>query len=107
MAKPDMDDEQMMDEFDDESNVSYDEQGDELDFASEDDLLGEDLEEDEDLGPSVLYKGVSRPKTDEDWRQLLMEASREGVPEYRLGDTYHDGALIMHPVFGFGVVSKV
>lgn len=106
MAKTGIDDDQL-EEFDDEGRLEYDEPGDELDFAAEDDLLGDDLEDDEEAGPSVLYKGVSRPKTDDDWRQLLMEASREGVPDYRISDTYHDGALIMHPVFGFGVVSKV
>jgi len=106
MAKKNMEDDQLMEEFDDEGNLEYD-QGDELDFAGEDDLLIEDVEEEEDLIPSVLYKGVSRPKTDDDWRQLLMEASREGVPEYKITDGYHDGDLIVHGVFGVGVVSKV
>lgn len=106
MAKKNMEDDQLMEEFDDEGNLEYD-QGDELDFAGEDDLLIEDVDEEEDLIPSVLYKGVSRPKTDDDWRQLLMEASREGVPEYKITDGYHDGDLIVHAVFGVGVVSKV
>jgi hypothetical protein len=107
MAKTGMNDDQLIEEFDDEGGLGYDEPGEELDFAPEDDLLGEDVEDDEEVGPSVLYKGVSRPKTDEDWRHLLMEASREGVPDYRITDAYHDGALVIHPVFGFGVVSKV
>lgn len=106
MAKKNMEDDQLMEEFDDEGSLEYD-QGDELDFAGEDDLLIEDVDEEEDLIPSVLYKGVSRPKTDDDWRQLLMEASREGVPEYRITDAYHDGDLIVHVTFGLGVVSKV
>ena len=106
MAKKNMEDDQLMEEFDDEGSLEYD-QGDELDFAGEDDLLIEDVDEEEDLIPSVLYKGVSRPKTDDDWRQLLMEASREGVPEYKITDAYHDGDLIVHATFGLGVVSKV
>jgi hypothetical protein len=106
MVKKGIEDDQMMEEFDDESNLEYD-QGDELDFAGEDELLMEEGDEEEELIPSVLYKGVSRPKTDDDWRQLLMEASREGVPEYQLGDTYKEGDLIVHPTFGLGVVSKV
>ena len=64
-------------------------------------------EEEEELLPSVLYKGVSKPKTEDDWRQLLMEANREGVPEYHISDAYREGALIRHPAFGLGVVSKV
>ena len=106
MAKKNMEDDQLMEEFDDEGSLEYD-QGDELDFAGEDDLLIEDVDEEEDLIPSVLYKGVSRPKTDDDWRQLLLEASREGVPEYKITDAYHDGDLIVHVTFGLGVVSKV
>jgi hypothetical protein len=92
----DLEKEQMMDDFDDEDN---------LEFDDEEDLLGE--EDDEELIPSVLYKGIAKPKTEDDWRQLLMEASREGVPEYRITDTYKDGDLILHPQFGLGVVSKV
>jgi hypothetical protein len=106
MAKKNMEDDQLMEEFDDEGNLEYD-QGDELDFAGEDDLLIEDVDEEEELIPSVLYKGVSRPKTDDDWRQLLMEASKEGVPEYKITDAYQDGDLIVHASFGLGVVSKV
>ncbi len=104
MAK-NIEDDQLMEEFDDDSGLGFD-QGDELDFAGEDDLLM-DESEDDDLAPSVLYKGVSRPKTDDDWRQLLMEASREGVPDYLLTDSYREGDLIAHPLFGLGVVSKV
>ncbi len=106
MAKKNMEDDQLMEEFDDEGGLEFD-HGDELDFTGEDDLLMEDGEDEEELMPSVLYKGVSRPKTDEDWRQLLMEASREGVPEYRLSDVHKDGDLLVHSDFGLGVVSKV
>jgi len=105
MAKKSMEDDQLIEEFDEDTGLEYD-QGDELDFAGEDDILLEETDE-EDLAPSVLYKGVSKPKTDDDWRQLLMEASREGVPEYRLTDGYRDGDLVIHPAFGLGVVSKV
>ncbi len=48
--------------------------------------------------PSVLYKGVSRPKTDDDWRQLLLEASRENVPTYQLAEMYREGMLSITPV---------
>jgi hypothetical protein len=104
MAK-DLEDDQLMQDFDDEGDLGFD-QGEELDFAGDEDLLMEEGEEDEIL-PSVLYKGVSRPKTDDDWRQLLMEASREGVPTYLMTETYKEGGLILHPHFGLGVVSKV
>lgn len=106
MVKKNIDDENLMEDFDDDSGLEFD-QGDELDFAGEDDLLSEDMEDDEDIAPSVLYKGISRPKTDEDWRQLLMEASRGGVPVYQISDNYREGDLIIHPDFGLGVVSKV
>jgi hypothetical protein len=104
MAK-NIEDDQMMEDYDDDSGLGFD-QSEELDFAGEDDLLLEESEE-EDIAPSVLYKGVSRPKTDDDWRQLLMEASKEGVPEYRMSDAYKEGDLIIHSNFGLGVVSKV
>jgi hypothetical protein len=106
MPKKNMDDDQLMEEFDDEGSGLEFDQGDELDFTEEEDLLI-DEGEDEELIPSVLYKGVSRPKTDDDWRQLLLEASREGVPEYQMRDTYREGDLVVHPQFGLGVVSKV
>ena len=106
MAKKNMDDGPIIEEFDDDGGLEFDQQ-DELDFAADEDLLLEDGEDEEDLVPSVLYKGVSRPKTDEDWRQLLLEASREGVPTYQLSDAYRDGMLIIHPQFGLGVVTKV
>jgi hypothetical protein len=106
MPKKDIDSDGMMDDFEDDSGLEF-EQTDELDFAGEDDLLLEDAEDDEDLLPSVLYKGITRPKTDEDWRQLLMDASREGVPAYKISDTYRDGALLIHPTFGIGVVTKL
>ena len=105
MPTKDMDGDQMMDDFEDDSGLEF-EQTDELDFTGEDDLLLEEGDDDEEL-PSVLYKGITRPKTEDDWRQLLLEASGEGVPEYKISDTYRDGALVMHPVFGLGVVSKI
>ena len=106
MPKKSIEDDQLMEEFDDEGGgLEYD-QGDELDFTEEEDILI-DEGDDEDVIPSVLYKGVSRPKTDEDWRQLLMEASGEGVPEYHMKDTHREGDLVVHPIFGLGVVSKV
>jgi hypothetical protein len=105
MPTKDMDGDQMMDDFEDDSGLEF-EQTDELDFTGDDDLLLEEGEDDEDL-PSVLYKGITRPKTEDDWRQLLLEASREGVPEYKISDAYRDGALLMHPTFGLGVVSKI
>lgn len=106
MAKKSIDEDGLIEEFDDEGGLEFD-QGDELDFAGEDDLLTEDMEEEEDLAPSVLYKGISRPKTDEDWRQLLMEASQDGVPAYQISEGYREGDLIVHPEFALGVVSKV
>ncbi len=105
MPTKDMDGDQMMDDFEDDSGLEF-EQTDELDFTGDDDLLLEEGEDDDEL-PSVLYKGITRPKTEDDWRQLLLEASREGVPEYRISDSYRDGALLMHPTFGLGVVSKI
>lgn len=96
----------MMDDFEDESGLEF-EQTDELDFTGEDDLLLDDAEDDDEVLPSVLYKGITRPKTEEDWRQLLLEAGREGVPAYKISDSYRDGALLIHPSFGLGVVSKV
>jgi hypothetical protein len=107
MVKKNREDDPIIEEFDDDDGGLEFDQQDELDFAAEDDLLIEEGEEEEDLAPSVLYKGVSRPKTDDDWRQLLMEASHEGVPTYQLADAYRDGDLVIHPVFGLGVVSKV
>lgn len=106
MPKKDMDNDQMMDDFEDDSGLEF-EHTDELDFTGEDDLMLEENEDDEDVVPSVLYKGITRPKTDEDWRQLLLEAGTEGVPEYRIADGYREGALIMHTTFGLGVVTKV
>jgi len=106
MPKKDMESDPMMDDFEDDSVLEF-EQNDELDFAGEDDLLLEEGEEDEDLLPSVLYKGITRPKTDDDWRQLLLDASREGIPAYKISDNYKEGALLLHPSFGIGVVTKV
>ena len=106
MPKKDIDSDRMMDDFEDDSGLEF-EQSDELDFAGEDDLLLEEGDEDEDLLPSVLYKGITRPKTDDDWRQLLLDASREGIPAYKISDTYREGALLLHPSFGIGVVTKI
>ena len=106
MAKKNMDDDQFMDEMSEDNDLEFD-QSDELDFGADDDLLIDEEGEDEELIPSVLYKGISRPKTEDDWRQLLLEAGREGVPEYQLTDTYREGDLIHHPRFGLGVISKV
>ncbi len=106
MPKKDMESDRMMDDFEDDSGLEF-EQTDELDFAAEDDLLLEESEDDEDLLPSVLYKGITRPKTDDDWRQLLLDASRDGIPAYKISDNYREGALLLHPSFGIGVVAKV
>jgi len=95
-----------MEEYDDEQSLEFD-QGEELDFGGEEDLLLDDVDEDDEIGPSVLYKGVSRPKTEDDWRQLLMDANKEAVPTYQLTETYREGDLVIHKDFGFGVVSKV
>ncbi len=105
MTKNKMEDDQLIESFEDESTMDYD-QAEELDFSTEDDMLLEDGDE-EDLMPTVLYKGMSRPKTDDDWRQLLMDASREGVPRYSYLDAYEEGDLILHDRFGLGVVKKV
>lgn len=105
MTKKKMDDENLMEGFEDENTMDYD-QTEELDFSSDEDLLLDEGDE-EDILPSVLYKGMSRPKTEDDWRQLLLEASQEGVPPYSYSDSYAEGALIKHDAFGLGVVSKV
>ncbi|MGA2226509.1 MAG: hypothetical protein ACLQBD_06725 [Syntrophobacteraceae bacterium] len=106
MPKKDMDSDQMMDDFEEESGLEF-EQTDELDFAGDEDLLLEEGDDDEDMLPSVLYKGITKPKTDEDWRQLLLDASRDGVPAYKISDSYREGALLLHQDFGLGVVTKV
>lgn len=100
------DDDAPMEEYDDEQSLEFD-QGEELDFGGEEDLLLDDADEDEEIGPSVLYKGVSRPKTEDDWRQLLMDANKNVVRSYQLTETYREGDLFTHKDFGFGVVSKV
>jgi len=106
MPKKDIDSDQMMDDFEEESGLEF-EQTDELDFAGDEDLLLEEGDDDEDMLPSVLYKGITKPKTDEDWRQLLLDASRDGVPAYKISDSYREGALLLHQDFGLGVVTKV
>lgn len=106
MTKNSKSDDEIIDEFEPEDDLEF-AQDDELDFAEEDVDILLDEEDDEEVIPSVLSKGANRPKTDDDWRQLLLQANKVGVPEYRLGDSYNDGALILHPVFGLGVVIKV
>ncbi|HAA05152.1 MAG TPA: hypothetical protein DCE18_17540 [Syntrophobacteraceae bacterium] len=106
MVKNSKHDEDMIEEFESEEDLEFT-QDDELDFAEEDVDILLDEEDEEDILPSVLSKGANRPKTDDDWRQLLLQANKAGVPEYRMEDNYHDGALILHQVFGLGVVTKV
>lgn len=106
MPKKDRENDQFGDEMSEDGDLEF-EQNDELNFAGDEDLLMDEESDDEDLIPSVLYKGVSRPKTEEDWRQLLMEAKAGGVPEYQLTDSYREGDLLHHTLFGPGVVSKV
>ena len=113
MAKKKIEEEEMvktMEESEEDSDFDTEEDDDddqELDFDAGDDLLLDDEEDDDDdIVPTVLSKGISRPKTDEDWRQLLMDASQEGTP-YSITEAYEEGALVIHPMFGLGVVSKV
>jgi hypothetical protein len=106
MTKNSKNDDEIIDEFEPEDDLEF-AQDDELDFAEEDVDILLDEEDDEEIIPSVLSKGANRPKTDDDWRQLLLQANKAGVPEYRMADSYNDGALILHPVFGLGVVIKV
>ena len=96
----------IIDEFEPEDDLEFS-PDEELDFAEEEVEGLLDEEEEEDLIPSLLYKGGTRPKTEDDWRQLLLQTSREGVPAYQISDAYKDGALVLHPVFGLGVVIKV
>ncbi|SFM90254.1 hypothetical protein [Thermodesulforhabdus norvegica] len=84
----------------------------ELQYDEEEELLLDDdveVELDEEV-PSVLIDGIEKPQTEDDWRALLKEAKSDGtaesVPEYRISDSYKEGDLIMHPIFGLGVVSK-
>lgn len=102
MAK-DMDKDELMEDYEDDS-LDFEGGGD-LDFEDEED--GILIEDEDDVMPSVLLKGSPKPKTEEDWRARLLEASREGVPEYNMADVYKEGDLIWHPVFGLGVVSHV
>jgi hypothetical protein len=105
MVKKSVENDRLINGFEDESDLEF-AHGGELDFAGDEDILLDEEGEDE-YTPTVLYKGVSRPKSEDDWRQLLLEASKEGVPEYKLGETYKEGDLLFHPTFGLGVVSKV
>ncbi|ROQ91097.1 hypothetical protein [Desulfosoma caldarium] len=102
MAK-DMDKDELMENYEDDS-LDFEGGGD-LDFEDEED--GILIEDEDDVIPSVLLKGTPKPKTEDDWRARLLEASREGVPEYQMTDVYKEGDLIWHPVFGLGVVSHV
>lgn len=102
MAK-DMDKDELMEDYEDDS-LDFEGGGD-LDFEDEED--GILIEDEDDVMPSVLLKGSPKPKTEEDWRARLLEASGEGVPEYNMADVYKEGDLIWHPVFGLGVVSHV
>ncbi len=74
-------------------------------------IISDEIEVEEDVLPSVLMTGISRPKTDEEWYELLRNATREGlpegVPEYAITNSYEEGGLIVHPLFGPGVVAKV
>jgi hypothetical protein len=106
MVKNNKGKDEMMDEFESDDDLEFS-QDEELDFAEEEVDILLDEEEDEELIPSVLHKGASRPKTDEDWRQLLLQANKAGVPEYKFSDAYREGELLLHPVFGLGVVIKL
>lgn len=106
MATKHIDDEEYTDDMEaddisDDVELQYDEE--------EELLLDDDLEVDleEEEVPSVLSGGVVKPQTDEDWRALLREANSDGVPEYRITDSYKEGDLILHSIFGLGVVSKI
>lgn len=99
----DIDKDELMEDYEDDS-LDFETGGD-LDFEDEEE--GILIEDEDDIVPSVLLKGSSKPKTEEDWRARLLEASREGVPEYSMSDSYKEGDLIWHPVFGLGVVSHV
>jgi hypothetical protein len=107
MTDKNKDDDQLIDDINGESELEFD-QGEEMGFTADEDLLLDDEVED-DLIPSVLYKGIARPKTEEDWRQLLLEANRDrqSIPEFNISDIYREGDLIHHPLFDIGVVSKV
>lgn len=107
--KDDNDLEDMMEELDmepdeEEAIVSdvdlvYDE-GEEL-------IMSDEIEPEDEPLPSVLFLGISKPKTDEEWFALLQNAQPEGVPSYSISETYNEGNLIKHPLFGLGVVAKI
>ncbi|MEJ5301577.1 MAG: hypothetical protein WHS38_11375 [Thermodesulforhabdaceae bacterium] len=79
-------------------DLAYDE-GEEL-------IISDEIEPEEPF-PSVLFMGISKPKTDDEWIALLQSAQSEGVPIYSIAETYQEGNLIKHPIFGLGVVTKV
>ncbi len=110
MVKNSIDDEEFMEGMD-EVNTEELSSDIELDYDEEEKLLldeeiGVEGEEEEEI-PSVLLDNVVKPKTEDDWRKLLLEATPEGVPEYKITERYKEGDLLVHPKFGFGVVSKV
>ncbi len=82
-----------------------------IDYDEDEELIITDdlaeIEEEVYDSPSVLFMGTSKPKTDEEWHELLLNASSENVPQYSIKDSYKEGDLILHPIFGLGVVSKV
>lgn len=82
-----------------EVDLVYDE-GEEL-------IMSDEIEAEDEPLPSVLFMGISRPKNDEEWFALLQEAQSDGVPSYSISESYNEGNLIKHPVFGLGVVAKV
>ncbi|MGC8719605.1 MAG: hypothetical protein ACP5TY_06315 [Thermodesulforhabdaceae bacterium] len=69
-------------------------------------IMSDEIEPEEEPLPSVLF-GISRPKTDEEWFALLQNAQTEGIPLYSISESYQEGNLINHPLFGVGVVAKV
>ncbi|MCX7821992.1 MAG: hypothetical protein N2260_00950 [Syntrophobacterales bacterium] len=80
-------------------DIVYDE-GEEL-------IMSDEIETEDEPLPSVLFMGISKPKSDEEWFALLQNAQPEGVPLYSISESYSEGNLIKHPLFGFGVVAKV
>ncbi|MBW1974142.1 MAG: hypothetical protein JRI45_01020 [Deltaproteobacteria bacterium] len=114
MVKRPTGDDDYMEDMDEEVNAGgLGEEGVELGFDDEEELLLDEdvgIDDTDDVGdeiPSVLLSGVIKPKTVDDWRNLLKKASPEGVPEYRITESYREGDLLVHREFGFGVVSKV
>ncbi len=113
MVKNPIDDEEYMDDMDDIDNVNTEELSSDVDLDYDEEekmLLDDELDMEvpvEEEIPSVLLDSVIKPKTEDEWRKLLLEASKEGIPEYKIGEKYKEGDLILHPKFGYGVVCKV